>query len=262
MPGSGNARGGIQALDAALSLLRAITTFPGPVGLTDLARAAGMPPNKAHRYLASFIHAGLVTQRERSGQYDLSTAASHIGLAALARADFVNRAADELEELSASTGLTALLAVWGSHGATVVKWERTTSFTVTSLGLGSTLPLLSSASGRVFLAFLPGRITAARLQLEVERALETGTRWPDLDSTPESIDRLVERIRADRAARVDGRFIPGLKAISCPITNWQGDAEVAVTLIGLTDDILAGNSPAQRQLADFTARFSIPRPGR
>jgi DNA-binding IclR family transcriptional regulator len=124
------------------------------------------------------------------------------------------------------------------------------------------LPLLSSASGRVFLAFLPRRITAARLQLEVERALEAGTRWPDLDSTPESIDRLVERIRADRAARVDGRFIPGLKAISCPITNWQGDAEVAVTLIGLTDDILADNSPAQRQLADFTARFSIPRPGR
>ncbi|WP_324617417.1 IclR family transcriptional regulator [Microvirga alba] len=254
----GNARGGIQALDAALTLLRALAVFPDAVSLTDLARAANMPASKAHRYLASFVHAGLVVQRERSGRYDLGPSAAEIGLAALGRNDFVNRSADGLEELSSATGLTALLTVWGNQGATVVRWERTTSFTITSLGLGSTLPLLSSASGRVFLAFMPRRLTAARLRLEVERALEAGISWPDLDPTPESIDRLIAQVRTDRVAQVDGRFIPGLKAISAPVTNWQGDAEVAVTLIGTRDDMLAVDGSVRRQLLDYTSRLSIP----
>ena len=46
-----HARGGIQALDAALQLLLAMGTFRGPVALSDLARAANMPVSKAHRYL-------------------------------------------------------------------------------------------------------------------------------------------------------------------------------------------------------------------
>jgi DNA-binding IclR family transcriptional regulator len=255
----GNARGGIQALDAALSVLRAMGHFPGPVALTDLARAAGMPASKVHRYLASFIHAGLVVQRERSGRYDLGPCAAELGLAALERNDFVNRAADGLEELSERTQLTALLTVWGNQGATVVRWERAASPLVTSFGLGSSLPLVTSASGRVFLAFLPRRLTEARLQFEIRRALEAGLNWPDLDlATPDVVEGLVESVRAERMASVDGRFIPGLRAIAAPVTNWQGHVEVAVTLTGTREDMLEPDSAARRHLREFTSRLSIP----
>ena len=64
----GTAPGGIQALDAALSVLRVLRSFDGPATLSDIAREAGMPPSKVHRYLASFIHAGLAVQKERSGR--------------------------------------------------------------------------------------------------------------------------------------------------------------------------------------------------
>lgn len=254
----GPARGGIQALDAALAVLHAMAALPGPVSLTDLARAVRMPASKVHRYLASFTHAGLVTQRERSGWYDLGPAAAEIGLSALCRNDFVNRTANKLEDLAAATGLTALLTVWGNQGATVVRWERAASFTVTSLGLGSTLPLLNSASGRIFLAFMPRKLVAARLRLEMERALEAGLSWPDLEPNPDSIEALAAAVRQSRVAQVDGRFIPGLKALACPVTNWQGEVEVAVTLIGARDDMLAPQSAVRQRLRDFTDRLSIP----
>ena len=45
--------------------------------------------------------------------------------------------------------------LWSSQGATVVRWERAAGFLVTSLGLGSVLPLLGSATGNVFLAWNP-----------------------------------------------------------------------------------------------------------
>jgi DNA-binding IclR family transcriptional regulator len=255
------ARGGIQALDTALSVLHVMARLPGPVSLSDLGRAAGMPASKVHRYLASFIHAGLVVQRERSGRYELGPFASELGLAALSRNDFVNRTANGLEDLAAETGLTTLLTVWGNQGPTVVRWERAASFTVTSLGLGSTLPLLTSASGRVFLGFLPRALTAARLRQEVEHARESGQCWPDLDPTPDGIDGLIKAVRDERQASVGGSFIPGLNAVSSPVTNWQGEAEVAVTLIGTSDRILRRDSPARKHLLEFTRRLSIARTG-
>ena len=141
--------GGIQSLDAAMRLLLVLAREPAAMTLTDLARACEMPNSRAHRYLASFAHAGLVTQSGRSARYDLGPTAIEIGLAAMARHDFVNTASDRLAELSARTGLTALLCVWGTAGPTVVRWQRAPSFIQPSLGLGTTLPLLSSATGRV-----------------------------------------------------------------------------------------------------------------
>jgi DNA-binding IclR family transcriptional regulator len=253
-----NARGGIQALDAALVVLRALASFRGPVSLTDLSRAAGMPASKVHRYLASFIHAGLAVQRERSGRYDLGPCANEIGLAALARNDFVGRTADRLEDLAHETGLTVHLTVWGGHGATVVRWERGPSFTITSFGLGSTLPLLTSASGRVFLAFLPSGLTAPSLRSEVERAVAAGLTWPDVAPTQESIEALIGGVRANRMAHVDGYYIPGLKAVAAPVTNWQGEVEVTVTIIGTREGMLAPDSHVRRQLAAFTLSLSVP----
>jgi DNA-binding IclR family transcriptional regulator len=251
------ASGGIQSLDAALSLLRAMALFAGPTSLTDLARAAGMPASKAHRYLASFVHAGLVIQSGRSGRYDLGPLAAEIGLSAIHRNSFVNRAADRLEELGLATGLTVLLTVWGTQGPTVVRWERTTSFTATTLGLGSTLPLLTSASGRVFLAFLPRRLIEERLKMELKNARKMRLSWPDLEPTAESVQALIAEVRRQRFAAVDGRLIPGLKAIAAPVTNWQGEIEVAVTLVGTDDAALDPRGNASRQLAAFTSALSI-----
>lgn len=257
-PGS-NARGGIQALDAALQVLRAMATFDGPVALVDLARAVAMPSSKVHRYLASFIHAGFVRQTTRSGRYELGPFAASLGVAALGRSDFVNQTAEALSDLADQTGMTALLTVWGTQGATVVRWCRAPSPIVTSFGLGSSLPLLTSASGRVFLAWLPRPVTMARLSLEVEWAAEAGLAWPDLDLSPPSVERLIDRIRTLGFAAIDGRFVPGLRAIAAPVTNWQGEAEAAVTLISTSDQIMAPEHPAVRRLLEFAAAHSSER---
>lgn len=256
---SGNAKGGIQALDAALQVLHALSEFEGPVALVDLARAVSMPPSKVHRYLASFIHAGLVKQTMRSGRYDLGHFATSLGIVALGRNDFVNQAAEDLGDLSEQTGMTALLSVWGAQGATVVRWCRAPSPMVTSFGLGSTMPLLTSASGRVFLAWLPRQVTAPRLSQEVERAVEAGLSWADLDLSADSIDRLIDRIRAEGFTSIDGHYVPGLRAVAAPIANWQGEAEAAVTLISTSTQIMAPQHPAVRKLIAFAARHSSER---
>jgi len=248
--------GGIQSLDAALSLLKALAASRNAMTLTDLARAAEMPATKAHRYLASFAAAGFVEQRERSGRYDLGPASLALGLSAMNRNDGINRAADQMPRLVEETGLTALLSIWGDHGPTVVRWERAAAFFITSLGLGTTMPLLNSATGRVFLAYLPQSVLQDRLGREVALAKTRPDAFRDTKTDGAGLQDLVRRTRDDGYASVDGRFIPGLAAIAAPVLDWQGEAAFAVTLIGTDAAITIPDGQAVRALKSFCRSFS------
>lgn len=236
---------GIQSVDIALAVLSGLSGASGPLSLGELATVTGMPPAKLHRYLASFVAAGYVTQRKRSGAYDLGPAALRLGVAAMARKDIINDVASALPMLTAETGATALLAVWGDQGATIVRWERAASFIVTTLGLGTTLPLLPSATGQVFLTYAPPALTSTRLAQELKD-------MPAAD--PAALQTLT---RSQGYARTDGRFIPGLAAISAPVLNWQGEIEAAVTLVGTDPRMVADDSSELPALLDFCQRHSL-----
>ncbi|MFN3207904.1 MAG: IclR family transcriptional regulator [Roseovarius sp.] len=245
------ASAGIQSVDVALGLLGALSRCGGAVSLSDLARRCDMPPSKAHRYLASFMAAGLVVQAGRSGKYDLGPMAMEIGLAALSRHNFVNRASDALPELRDATGMTVLLSVWGSEGATVVRWERAASPVITSMGLGTTLPLLTSASGRIFLAWLPPESTREKLKSELAVARKNPAFDDTLKQDDDTLSELRREIRNAGCSGVDGRFIPGLVAVAAPILDWQGEAQCAITLIGTDPALIRPDSVEVERLKAF-----------
>ena len=241
------AAGGIQSLDAALRVLAMLAESGGAAALSDLARACAMPPSKVHRYLTSFAHAGLVEQPARSGRYALGPGALKLGLIAMAQHDFVNRAADALPALAQASGMTVLLSVWGGMGATVVRWERAAQPAVTSMGLGTVLPLLNSATGRAFLAWAPRAMLQTALDAELARAHQMPALLPD--ATPDTLGALIERLRAQGYASVSGAFIPGLVALAAPVLDWQGQAQAVITLIG-TDP--AAQDPGSAPLVALT----------
>lgn len=249
--------GGIQSLDAALRVLAVMAQHDSPISLTDLARAADMPPSKVHRYLASFLNAGLVMQGGRSGKYDLGRGSIDLGLAALARHDFVNGPSADLAELREDTGLTVLLSVWGASGATVVRWERAASPIVTSMGLGTTLPLLNSSTGRVFLTYGAQPPMEKALKTELLRARKAPEIMPDFPATQAGIAALVASVRGRGYSTVQGDFIPGLVAVAAPILDWQGEAQAVITLIGTSRDVIREGSDEVRKLLDFCKAHSF-----
>ncbi len=212
------------------------------MALSDLAAVVDMAPAKVHRYLASFIDGDMV-QHTRSGTYDLGPAAADLGLAALSRLDPVNVTADALPDLVAKTGQSALLAVWGNQGPTVVRWEKSALPLITTLGLGSVLPVTNSATGQVFAAFLPERITAARIQAEA----------PQFDLAP-----LLAKIREERIAKVDQSFIPGLWALAAPIFDASGAIVAVVSLVASSPHALDPGSPARAALQSFAPASARP----
>lgn len=231
-------RRGVQAAETALAVLAALGRAGGPVGLGRIAAATGLAPAKAHRYMVSLIAAGMAVQRP-DGAYDLGEGAARLGLAAVARVDPVNRAADALPGLVAATGCTAMLSVWGPAGPTVVRWEKASPQLITALGVGAVLPLTGSATGLAFLAWLPERLLAERLAAEA----------PDLTG-PRLAARRAE-LRAGWITRAAGSYIPGLHALAVPVLDLTGRAEAVVTLVSNRADALAPGSPAEAALAGF-----------
>ncbi|QYU67866.1 helix-turn-helix domain-containing protein [Leptolyngbya sp. 15MV] len=203
-------RRGIGSLETGLRVLSALAAAGGPAPLGEIARRAGLPPSQAHRYLASLIIAGFAAQPSEGGLYDLSAGALRLGLAALARQDALREADGAMMEFVTRTGRTALIAVRGDAGPTVVRWHPGNPPVLTSIALGSVLPLLRSATGHVFLAFgdRPFMDEAA------QRAAVA-----DQGTTPLEMDAIRRQVRAALCARVAGALIPGLRAAAAPVLD-------------------------------------------
>jgi DNA-binding IclR family transcriptional regulator len=219
MKKKGSDRRGIQSVEIGTRVIEALRAAAAPLHLKDLAKASGLPASNCHRYAVSFVRTGFLVQDVNSGRYELGPRLLQAGLAALARIDPIAVATSALERLVDATGNTGLLSVWADPGPTIVRWMPGPAAVRTSLSTGSTLPLLTSATGRVFLAYLPSRQTA--LLLASETRLET------VDPA-----RLAASVRASGIARVSGDHIPGLSAVAAPVLDAYGEATAVMTLVG------------------------------
>ena len=227
--GEEKARSGIQSIEVGFRLLEVLTNEPRAMMLRDLAQAAGMSPAKAHRYLVSFQRLGLVAQDPVSQRYELGGFALQMGLARLARVDGVKLARIALTELRDRLDQTVGIAVWGNQGPTVVHWMESSHPAKASLKLGDVMPLLGSATGLLFAAYLPRSKTGAMLERELQDSRKS--RAPDAPRTLDEAERLLRDVRAHEAARVEGMLLPTIHAFCMPVFDSAG--ELALGLIAL-----------------------------
>lgn len=224
-------RAGIQSVEVGFTLLQALADAGGALMLKDLAGAAGMSAAKAHRYLVSFLRLDLVVQDAR-GRYDLGPAALHLGLATLQRQDPVRLARERLPALQAQIPHTLALAVWGNRGPTLVHWEPSPQAVVAHLRLGDVMPLLSSATGRCFAAWMPPALTAPLLAAELQQACSSAR--SDLPRTDAALQQLLAGVRQQGCARVIDTLLPGTAAFCAPVFNASGHLALGILSLGAT----------------------------
>lgn len=218
---------GIQSIEVGGRLLKVLAKARQPQMLRDLAAQADMPAAKAHRYLVSLARMGLVEQHVETGLYDLGAFALELGLSALARLDPVSVASGFLADLCRETGQTVALAVWANQGPTIVRWLGANTPVAASLRVGSVMPMTRSATGGVFLAYLPREMTAPFLKRELAENARRGL----LPATQEEVDASIARSRAQGFARTS-EFIPGISGIGVPVFDQSGDMALALVALG------------------------------
>jgi DNA-binding IclR family transcriptional regulator len=223
-------RSGIQSIEVGFKLLQALAVSPRAMMLRDLAAAAEMNPAKAHRYLVSFQRLGMVAQDPVGGRYDLGPFALQLGLAGLNRLDPVKKARPILSQLRDEIEQTVGIAVWGNHGPTIVHWEESSHPVTVSLRLGDVMPMLNSATGRLFGAYLPRRQTLPLIERELRERQQDEV--PELPRTLADYDAVCAEVRAHGAARIRGGVLPGINAISMPVFDANGHVSMALIVLG------------------------------
>ena len=235
-------RAGIQSVEVGFALLDVLASSSGPLMLRDLAAAAGMNAAKAHRYLVSFQRMALVVQDGSTTRYDLGPAALKLGLASLARLDSVKLARQRLSELTEKIGHTTALAVWGNQGPTIVHWEESSQTITASLRLGDVMPLLSSATGLCFSAYMmtpdftsigknaPQNRLAQLLQEELARSQKVAR--PDVPSTMRELAARLDEVRRHGIARIVVTLLPGVAGFCAPVFDSDGHLALGMVTLG------------------------------
>jgi len=201
---------GIQSVEVAMRVLEAIERLGGPAALSAVAAEAGLAASTTHRYLVSLARVGLVAQDPTTGLYDLGSAARRLGIEAVRRSDDVNIATRYAASLRDATGHTVNVSVWADSGPTIVRWEYGRYPLPILTRVGSTLPVVDSSAGRVFLAYLPRAITQSVVRTQHKHG-ESST------CTPEELAAIVADVRKLGISKTVGAVLPGLIVFAVPV---------------------------------------------
>lgn len=214
----------IQSIEVGFRLIRVLETADGPLPLKDIAMGAGMRPGSAHLYLASFAREGIVQQDALTGHYGLGPAAVRLGLSAIRQMDLVDMAREELEVLRRTTACAAYLSVWGNRGPVIISALNGSNQGALAVKLGFVLPVLNSATGQTFLAYLPEDQTAETVAAELRSA---GAELKSAMPTD-----IVRRVRELGFAASEGRLSEDFSALSAPVFDYGGTIVATLTILG------------------------------
>ena len=219
---AGDARQGIQSVENAMTVLLALERGAGPMTLTQIAEGSGMQLSKAHRYLVSLSRVRLVSQSPRSGLYDLGPAIRRLGAESLRRMDEVGVASEYLPGLRDRTKHTVGLHVWGEHGPVLVRGETGAYLLPMTVRIGTTLPLLTTSAGQVYLAHLPATLTEP-----VREANPDGQQA----ISGEDLERIKEEVHRNGFAVTTDAVLPGVTALAAPVFATEGLLPLVVVIL-------------------------------
>jgi DNA-binding IclR family transcriptional regulator len=168
-----------------------------------------------------------------TSRYDLGPFALTLGLVAVDRLDRIGLGLSAIAELRDEINETTALAVWSDNGAVIVRSERARRPITVNVVTGTALNTLTSASGRVFAAWLPQATVYPLIAKEL-----LAPNLPPEVQTASDVEVVLETARQSGVAAVaDYHLVPGVAAVAAPVFNAQGEITLSLLAIGVKEMI-------------------------
>jgi IclR family KDG regulon transcriptional repressor len=196
----------------AFEVLKLISSAKEGMGISEIARGLDMAKSTVHGMASALEELGAVRRDPVTKRYTLGFTLFELGKRAYSQIDLKDLARPDMEELMEKTQTSVFLGVLNWDHVTILDIvEPRTDLKITS-PIGTTIPLLAGAAGKVFLAMM-----------DEDQALKAIRSKGLIKFTANSVtdpDRYVEEIRSVRAqgfATDDEEYIPGVRAVAAPI---------------------------------------------
>lgn len=220
---------GVQSLEVGLTVLDALIAHRTPMMLKELAENLSMHPAKVHRYVVSLVRMNYAKQLD-DGRYALGEQAWRLGLSCIQRTDTIQAAQPMIYDLHRKIDCGLQISKWTSQGPLIVQWIEPNQQVSVITRVGSIMPLLNSATGRVYAAFMAEGIVRPLMEREWQqkKAINQQVYPANWDEFLE----LKQSIIKQGAATVSGDMLVGVNAICVPIFNVHGEIEFSIAALG------------------------------
>jgi DNA-binding IclR family transcriptional regulator len=145
----------IQSVSHALDILESFTKTDDELGVTELSKRLGLHKNNVFRLLATLEHRGYIEQNRETDNYRLGPKTLQLGSIFIEQRECRRQARPILEDLMASTGETAVVAVLRATKVIFMDSVETDRTVRAVSRVGAMLPAHCTAVGKAILSFLP-----------------------------------------------------------------------------------------------------------
>jgi DNA-binding IclR family transcriptional regulator len=221
-----SAMSGVQSVERALSILRALSA--GPAGVTELAERVDLAKSTVSRMLSTLEDIGAVAQVESGGRYRLGPLMAEIAGSMAPTKSLVESAHPLLAELSRATGEAVGLSVREDGQVRYILQTAQTGEVQVRDWTGFASPLHVGAAGVVLLAYAPDEVISAYVAGE----LAAFTSKTVVDRTT-----LASRLDACRTAGYEwvfGEFSEELNSVAAPVRDRDDQVIAAIHVHGPT----------------------------
>ncbi len=215
----------LHTVSKAGSVLNLFSTQTPEWGVSEVAKALGIPKSTASELMASLANLDLL-YRTNERSYRLGWRLVELGQTLLNTTEFYMEAHHALQTLVEHWREAGSLTVFNGNQVVCIERLPTTSTAVLLSQIGMRLPVYASGSGKVLLAH--------QEWAEVKKVLAKQTFVPFTPNTITTQDALVgelEKIQHQGYAYDREEFLPGLCAISAPIRDVDGNVTASITML-------------------------------
>lgn len=244
--------GGVPLIDGCAAHLECSTeqTYPGGDHLLFLGRVERIV-NATRRPLAFGAGKYMVVH-----PYD-NQPGKDLGSGHVATLNAIHLARPCLEDVNRETDKTVGLGVWGNFGPTLIWWIEAKKPIDVRLRCGMVLPLLGSATGKVFAAYSSPSLTQPYLDAEIEAAQKTGSAE---FMHQQGVDAHLQQVRDRKMGAIQNAIMTninekGVNGYSVPVFDASGSIVLALTMMGDATEF-PEDDPALDVLKEAARRLS------
>ena len=235
--GRNSKRYNVRAVERAMQILSSFDGEHAERGVSEIAQATGLHKATAYRIIVTLLNGGFLERTADGGRFRLGIRVVELGLRALRGLDLRRAAFPYMQQLVERFNETCTLGVF-DRGQVLLLEIVHSRYTLT-IGdkVGRQMPAHCTASGKVLLAFLPPEVVEPILNAPLATYTEKTITLPA---------RLREEFKVVRQrgyALNDEEFEVGLRAVSAPIWDIDGNPIAALSMPGPTNRITPERIP-------------------
>jgi IclR family KDG regulon transcriptional repressor len=214
----------VRAVERALQILGCFDEEHPERGITEIAQVVDLHKATAHRIVTTLVNYGYLERAADGQKYRLGLELTNLGFKVIHRMDLRREALPYMTQLVQQWDETCDLSIFDRGEVFYIEVMRGNRALTIAAAVGQRLPAYCTASGKLFMAYLPPE----ELDIILNKKLVSYT--DNTITSPDELRKQLEMIRNQGYAVDNEEMEVGVRAVSAPIYNRQGAVIAAVSI--------------------------------